>query len=71
MPRTMTGRVAAFDGRYFRVECPDAPGHLSVLLLVAGQMSGAQLGDTVELSYQTTPSSGLWNVARVIWRERV
>lgn len=63
--KRMRGRVIAADGPYFKVECPDGPPHLQLLELVRRQMGGAKLGDFVTLEYQTTPSSGLWNVVAV------
>lgn len=63
--KTMNGRVTGTDGRYFVVECPDAPSHLRILNLVPGQMMGANVGDAVVLGYQTTARSGLWNVIEV------
>ena len=62
----MQGTVEAFDLWYFKVACPEAPAHLRVLYLVPGQMKGAKVGDRVELEYQTTARSGLWNVVAVL-----
>lgn len=61
----MTGRIARTNGRYFVVET-DGPAHLKTLHLVKGQMYGAVVGDTVELKYYGTFSSGLWAVSKIL-----
>lgn len=66
MNKTMLGTVTGHDGRYYTVECPTAPAHLQLLHLTGWQVGGAKVGDTVRLEYQTTPSSGLWNVVDVL-----
>jgi hypothetical protein len=63
--RTLTGRVTRTSGRYFVVET-DGPGDLKTLNLVKGQMYGAVVGDTVELMYYATASSGLWVVTKIL-----
>lgn len=62
----MKGKVVGKNGLYFEVDCPDAPAHLKPLFLVPWQMKGAQVGDSVVLEYQVSPSSGLWNVVEVM-----
>lgn len=64
--KRMFGMVEHDDGRYYIVVCPDAPAHLQRLNLIRGQMAGAHVGDRVELEYQTTSRSGLWNVIRIV-----
>jgi len=61
----MTGHVTGTVGRYFMVET-DGPADLKTLELVKGQMYGAVVGDTVELTYYGTPSSGQWAVSRIL-----
>ena len=63
--RTMTGQVTRTNGRYFVVET-DGPADLKTLKLVKGQMYGAVVGDTVELTYHATASSGLWEVTKIL-----
>lgn len=71
MRQNIIGTVTAQAGKYWQIECPDAPGHLRSLSLVSWQLGGASVGDTVELAYQVTPpSSGLWNVVRIVERAR-
>jgi len=62
MAKQMSGTVTGLTGRYYRIECPDAPAHLRTLDLVKGQMRGCEVGDRVRLEYQTSASFGLWNV---------
>ena len=64
--RTLTGRVVGFEGVFYKVVCPDAPSHLQTLYLTAAQVRSAKVGDRVELSYRTSPSSGLWVVSHVV-----
>lgn len=61
----LRGRVTAFVDGFDVVESPEAPAHLQRLHLRPWQMGAARVGDTVELAYRTTPSSGLWKVVRV------
>jgi hypothetical protein len=68
---SMLGTITGQDGRYFVVECPDAPEHLRRLDLVKGQLCGGVVGDRVRLAYQTTYSRGLWNVVEVLLRTPV
>ncbi len=63
--RTLTGHVTRTNGRYFVVET-DGPADLKTLQLVKSQMYGAVVGDTVELKYYGTPSSGLWAVSKIL-----
>ena len=63
--RTLTGQVTRSSGRYFVVET-DVPADLKTLKLVKGQMYGAVVGDTVELMYYATASSGLWVVTKIV-----
>ena len=63
--RTMTGQVIRTIGPYFVVET-DGPADLSTLKLVKNQMWGAVVGDTVELRYYGTPSSGQWAVSKIL-----
>lgn len=62
----MTGTVTGFAGGFYTVESPDAPAHLRVLNLREWQMRGAKVGDAVELRYEVTSRSGLWNVSKVL-----
>ncbi len=68
--KTMVGFVRELRGRYFAVECPDAPMHLKHLDLVHGQMNGADVGDMVRLNYHSTPSSGAWVVSGVMQKAK-
>jgi len=63
--RTLTGQVTRTNGRYFVVET-DGPADLKTLQLVKGQMYGAVVGDSVELTYCATGSSGLWEVTKIL-----
>lgn len=63
--RTITGQVTRTTGRYFVIET-DGPADLMTLKLVKGQMYGAVVGDTVELTYYSTASSGLWEVTKIL-----
>ncbi len=62
----LVGNVTSFDGRYFVVDCPDAPASLRTMHLIRGQMFGAKVGDRVRLEYHSTPSRGLWHVVDVL-----
>ncbi len=66
MAKTLTGTVVKQTGRYFEVACPEAPSHLKVIHLSSWQMGKAKIGDRVTLTYQTSPSSGLWNITEVL-----
>lgn len=63
--KNITGKVIHFAHDYYVIEAPDAPAHLRMIYLRPSQMLGAHAGDEVELEYQTTHHSGLWNVVAV------
>lgn len=66
IPRTMNGKVVDYQFGNFKIECDTDKEYLQTLFLVPRQMNGAIVGDKVLLEYQTTTSSGLWNVKEVI-----
>ena len=64
--KSLSGKVIAQNGRYFEIECQNAPAHLQTMNLVKWQMRGAQVGDAVRLAYEVDHRSGLWNVAEIL-----
>lgn len=69
--QSIRGTVTGIVNGFFVVECPEAPAHLRVLNLRRWQTWDAQVGDDVELTYQTDHRSGLWNVTAVSRQGRV
>lgn len=62
------GRVERRDANgFYEVRCrlPGSDTASEVLWLRPWQMAGAQVGDRVELVYDSTQSNGLWRVAKV------
>lgn len=67
--RTLVGVVTGYDkgNEFYQVECPDArESYLRFFHLRGYQMGKAKVGDKVELIYVVTPTSGLWNVNKVL-----
>lgn len=66
VPSTMKGKVVDFQFGNYKIECETDKEYLQTLFLIPRQMNGAVVGDSVILEYQTTSSSGLWNVKELI-----
>ncbi len=64
--KNLIGILVGSDGRYNIVKCVDAPDHLKMLYLTDQQVRGAKFGDRVELKYFVTPTSGQWDVIKVL-----